>query len=29
LGYPDEKPYEFNSLKKEDFVIDLPHNNLF
>ena len=29
MGYPDENPYEFNSLKKEDFVIDLPRNNVF
>lgn len=29
MGYPSEKPYDYNSLKKEDFVIDLVPNNLF
>ena len=29
MGYPHEDPYGFNSLKKEDFVIELIPNNLF
>lgn len=28
MGYPDEHPYEFNSLKKQDFVVDLLGNNV-
>jgi Icc-related predicted phosphoesterase len=29
IGYPHEEPYGFNSLKKEDFVIELFQNNLY